>query len=261
MTRYPHKQRAAGFPQLVAHRGYAYRYPENSLEALRAALDAGVPFIEFDVQLSKDRVPVLLHDSSLARTAGLPRRVFEMSFAELLSIEVNETLRLGNTFQGIRIPALAQALSLLGEYPGAQAFVEVKRASLGRFGLTEVMKIVLGELRPHFEKCVLTSFDAQALAHARDAGAPRIAWVLEEYDLSARRQAQALGPDYLFCDYLKLPEGVDELWAGAWAWVLYEITDPQPAIQWYRRGAELIETMQVGEMLRDPRLAKGRLGC
>ena len=56
--------------ELVAHRGYAARYPENTRESLAAAVRAGARFLEFDVQLSADGVPVLLHDVTLSARPG-----------------------------------------------------------------------------------------------------------------------------------------------------------------------------------------------
>ena len=49
--------------QLVAHRGHALEYPENTLPAFASALQLGVRHLELDVQLSRDRVPIVLHDS------------------------------------------------------------------------------------------------------------------------------------------------------------------------------------------------------
>ena len=63
---------------LVAHRGDAARFPENTVPALRGALDAGARWLECDVQLSRDRVPMLLHDGDLARTFDDPRSVFDL---------------------------------------------------------------------------------------------------------------------------------------------------------------------------------------
>ena len=56
---------------LVAHRGHAAAFPENTLPALRSALELGAAWLEFDIQLSADRIPVLCHDASLQRTAGI----------------------------------------------------------------------------------------------------------------------------------------------------------------------------------------------
>ncbi|MFM2287572.1 MAG: hypothetical protein RL684_715, partial [Pseudomonadota bacterium] len=62
---------------LVAHRGNAAECPENTLPAFQSALQLGVRFLELDVQLSRDGVPIVIHDHLLARTTGLPGSVFE----------------------------------------------------------------------------------------------------------------------------------------------------------------------------------------
>ena len=82
-------------PHLIAHCGYAKHYPENTLVALEAALQAGACYIEFDVQLTADRVPVVCHDATLQRTAGLDQHLLSMTATQLASIYVNETARIG----------------------------------------------------------------------------------------------------------------------------------------------------------------------
>jgi len=61
-------------------------FPENTLPALRSALELGATHIEFDVQLSSDGVPMVLHDALLKRCAGLERDALEMKWAELQEI-------------------------------------------------------------------------------------------------------------------------------------------------------------------------------
>src|SRR5690606_1114559 len=104
-------------PELVAHRGNAAEYPENSLPALRSALELGARYVEFDVQLTADRQPILLHDANLQRTAGIDRNALEMTLAELADVRVNETTRLGPRFTDVGIPTLAQAVDLLEAHP------------------------------------------------------------------------------------------------------------------------------------------------
>ena len=58
-------------PVLVAHRGYSGRYPENTLLAYKAAREQGALYMELDLQMTSDRVPVLHHDESLLRMAGV----------------------------------------------------------------------------------------------------------------------------------------------------------------------------------------------
>jgi glycerophosphoryl diester phosphodiesterase len=86
-------------PMVVAHRGDSFHAPENTLEAARRGLEAGADAWEFDVQLTRDGVPVVLHDESLSRTTDVaarfaddPRardgfRVFDFDFDEVRSLD------------------------------------------------------------------------------------------------------------------------------------------------------------------------------
>ena len=59
------------FPRFMGHRGAAGLAPENTLASIRKAADQGAPWVEFDVMLTGDGVPVLFHDDSLKRLTGL----------------------------------------------------------------------------------------------------------------------------------------------------------------------------------------------
>ena len=59
-------------PWVVAHRGYSGRYPENSASAFDAAIGIGAEMVELDVCLTKDRIPVVIHDQTLERTTDGP---------------------------------------------------------------------------------------------------------------------------------------------------------------------------------------------
>jgi glycerophosphoryl diester phosphodiesterase len=69
-----------------AHRGVASRAPENTLAALRDAIAAGADFMETDVQLSKDNVLVIAHDSDFSRLGGVPKKVWDLNYAEICAI-------------------------------------------------------------------------------------------------------------------------------------------------------------------------------
>jgi glycerophosphoryl diester phosphodiesterase len=71
----------AGLPEIVAHRGNAAEFPENTLQSLQSAVDLGLRWVEFDVQLTADRVPVVFHDSDLARVAGRPDSVHALPWS------------------------------------------------------------------------------------------------------------------------------------------------------------------------------------
>lgn len=241
-------------PVLIAHRGYALRYPENTLAGIGAAFAAGACYVEFDIQLCADRVPVLMHDESLRRTTGVDGSVLETPLARLRMIEVSERERLGEESRGGRIPTLAEAVELVRSRPRREAFVEIKCESLERFGLDDTVGATVDALRSAADLLIVISFDREAIRRARELGAPRIGWVLEEWSVAARSDAESLGPDFLFSDRRLLPPG-ERVWPGPWRWAVYEVTDPDEAMELAGRGVELVETMALTEMLADPRLA------
>ncbi|MHB9858731.1 glycerophosphodiester phosphodiesterase [Streptomyces sp. YIM S03343] len=70
----------------VAHRGAPYRFRENTTDSLRAALDLGADAVEFDVRLTRDGVPVLLHDETLSRLWELDRPLSALSADEVRGV-------------------------------------------------------------------------------------------------------------------------------------------------------------------------------
>lgn len=68
---------------VIGHRGAAGIAPENTLEALRAGVQADADILEFDVRLTKDRVPVLIHDSYMAKTPRQSSRVSQLTVKQL----------------------------------------------------------------------------------------------------------------------------------------------------------------------------------
>lgn len=233
----------------VAHRGYAQHYPENTRESLIAAIKVGAAFVEFDIQFSADGVPVLLHDSTLDRTAGCSGSVFDFDAATLARIEVNEPARLGDAFTGVHIPLLSDIAAELACWPGVTAFVEIKQESLERMGHSFTIERVLSALGNAIDQCIVISFSEKAVRLARQHSECRIGWALHEWSEQYRQTAIELAPEYLFCNHRKLPPAPAPLWAGPWSWVVYEVADLELAASLFGRGVHLLETMAIAEMM------------
>jgi glycerophosphoryl diester phosphodiesterase len=231
----------------VAHRGNAAEFPENTLPAFVSALELGVRFLELDVQLSRDGVPIVTHDHLLARTTGLPGSVFDHDASELATVEAAESQRFGTRFAGTRLALLRDVLQLLAGRPEITLFIEIKRASLAQFGHDHVVSQVLEVIRPWRAQCVVISFDLGAIHRARRLGDAPIGWVLDSADDHSRLKYEALQPQFLFCDHLKLPPA-GRLWQGPWRWVIYEVANLPLALSLAERGADYVETMAVREM-------------
>jgi glycerophosphoryl diester phosphodiesterase len=97
---------------VIAHRGYRTRYPENTLPAFEAALDAGVDMIELDVMLSRDRKMVVIHDPNLERTTNGKGSVDQYTLAELRELDAGGWF--DPRFAGEPLPTLEEVLDLLG---------------------------------------------------------------------------------------------------------------------------------------------------
>ncbi|MEJ2643118.1 MAG: glycerophosphodiester phosphodiesterase family protein [Desulfosarcinaceae bacterium] len=107
---------------LIGHRGYAGRYPENTLAGFRAAAQAGLKMVELDVRLSRDRHLVVIHDADLVRLAGIHRRVNQLTLNELKSVDAGAWF--DHAFSGERIPTLAEVFAVLPSEMGIN--VEIK---------------------------------------------------------------------------------------------------------------------------------------
>ncbi len=101
---------------IVAHRantrkGIAERIPENSLEIIQVAIESGVvDMVELDVRPTKDGVLILMHDASVKRTTNGTKNVSDMTYAEILELDMNRENDSQKT--GIKVPTLKQAFEL-----------------------------------------------------------------------------------------------------------------------------------------------------
>jgi glycerophosphoryl diester phosphodiesterase len=234
--------------ELLAHRGYAARFPENTRVAIEAAVDAGARFVEFDIQLSRDQVPHLLHDVDFQRTGNSTAQIFDLDADQVAELRVGEPERFGQVFAAVRVPRLTEVVEDLQRWPEVTAFVEIKRQSVEQFGVEAVLGAVLPVLEPVLKQCVLISFEQDVIEAARDRAGVPIGWALRSWDEVSRAAVEDLQPEYLFCNVTRLPPEPESLWKGSWIWVAYEVVDPDKARVLANRGVGMIETMAFVEM-------------
>lgn len=107
---------------VIAHRGDRVAAPENTLYALRKAVEMGVDAIEFDVRMTRDGVPVLLHDADLDRTTDATGALSGRTLAELAQVNAGAKFP-GGTTEAHRIPRLEEILDAFRTIP---IVIEVK---------------------------------------------------------------------------------------------------------------------------------------
>lgn len=111
-------------PQVLAHRGDARHEPENTLPAFAAALSRGADGVELDVRLTRDGVPVVVHDATVDRTTDGHGRVSALSSAELGRLRCRAT---GHGRAQVGIPLLEEVLAWAHTHQ-PQLHVELKDA-------------------------------------------------------------------------------------------------------------------------------------
>jgi len=148
------------------HRGYAAKYPENTMISYKAAIELGVDAIEFDVWLTKDKVPVLIHDGNTMRTCGKDSRIQDLTFEELREFEPAYTDKFGDEFvgRGIKIPSLEELLAYCSEnHPKIILGVEIKEYTEETVDLTVALLKKYG----FFDSCYFYAFNARIIKYLK----------------------------------------------------------------------------------------------
>lgn len=131
---------------VLGHRGYSARYPENTLNAFKKALELGADGIELDLRGTKDGKVVVIHDEDLKRLCGVDAKVSDLTFEELNKY----------TMKGEKIPAFEEALALLDRKHILNA--EIKEAKVAEKTLRLIDEFRLTE------NTVVSSFDHGLIA-------------------------------------------------------------------------------------------------
>lgn len=230
----------ARFLHLVARGGDAAGYPENTLPAFQSALDLGVRFVEVDVQLASNGVPMAVRGEDVM-VDGVLLSISSLSAAEVAMVDASESHRFGQQFSGTCIPRLVDVLSLITKRPETTIFVNLCRGSIARFGQDQVVAQVAQTVKPFRSRCIIVSHDLPAVLRARRATGLPIGWEIGSYDDHTRLKYEALQPEYLFCDLSLLPPR-GSLWRGPWRWAIRAAATLNDAMDLAERGADFIST-------------------
>jgi glycerophosphoryl diester phosphodiesterase len=149
-------------PWIIGHRGYHAKYPENTLIAFQAALEAGAMMIELDVMLSRDRQVVVIHDETLERTTDGHGSVTDLALAELKQLDAGSWF--DSQFAGQQIPELSEVLDLVN----GRAYVNIEiKSSAYEFrhppDAVEKQVVELIRQKKLLDTSMISSFDVNIL--------------------------------------------------------------------------------------------------
>ena len=152
-------------PQIIGHRGAAGYAPENTLEGIHTAADLGIEWVELDVKLTKDQIPIIFHDDTLDRTTNGHGPVALMTYEEIRQLEAGSWFSDG--FAGIRIPTLEEAIDVILER-GLGLNLEIKPCPGREKETAEVALDLLSQIWDDHDKLLISSFQHVSLEVALD---------------------------------------------------------------------------------------------
>ena len=213
------------YPRIIAHRCGGRLAAENSRAGLRVAAALGCRGVEFDVMLSRDGVPVLMHDETVERTTGATGAVADLSLADLRRLDIG----------GEPVPTLAEVMDDCQRL-GLWANIEIKP---GRGREAETGRVVGRMVQDRWDgHGVVSSFSRVALAAAQEEAAGLPVALLAE-DLPADWREAARGPGaigwHLAATVAK--ESIARVRAAGLAVACYTVDDPAMAEQLFAAGA------------------------
>ncbi|MCQ2484239.1 MAG: glycerophosphodiester phosphodiesterase [Clostridia bacterium] len=145
----------------IAHRGFSGKYPENTMLAFRKAVEIGADGIELDVQYTKDRQLVIIHDESVDRTCDGKGLVADMTLEELRKLDASAGFR---GIYGInRIPTLREYFELVAPLKGFVTNIELKTGINEYDGIEQMVCDMIKEFGLE-DRIIISSFNHFSVA-------------------------------------------------------------------------------------------------
>jgi len=234
---------------VIAHRGYSGKFPENTLIAYQAAYAHGARWMECDIQLSHDLVPIVHHDANLKRMAGVDRDIRQIKAKELRKLSAYYPEKFSDDYIGNPFCELRKLSKWMKNHKDVTMFVEIKKHSLATFGIEHTMQAVYQALKKVKNQCVIISFDPYIVEYAREKYGLSIGWVIPEWSATVQ-------PDFLFTSKKIMPEDPEKWWQGNWNWANYNVDVAEEMPQWIEKGLMYIETNEIADILKQQNKAR-----
>ena len=234
-------------PIFIAHRGYASAFPENTLVALDEARLAGAQYIEVDIQLTSDHIPVLFHDRDLRRLCQQTGTIHNYSFSELEEFFVTDAEKFADKYADNKITSLSLLIKYLKEYPALNAFIELKRLMIDTFGEKKVLETLLPLFEGMENRISFISYNQTILQTIDNETDFSVGVVIDQWD--EYKQKKSFIPEWLFCSAEGLPEDNNEIEKIEAKIAVFEVGNIGLAKHLLAKGIKYLETFRIKEML------------
>lgn len=237
-------------PTIIGHRGARTNAPENTLAGLRCAHAEGATWVEFDVKLTRDGIPILIHDETLERTTDGRGAVRDLTLDEIVRVDAGCPAVFGDRFRGERIPTLEASLALLRDL-GMGFNLEVKpcpglEGETSRAALAVVARVWPADAAVP----VISSFKRASLEAARLAAPdlPR-GYLAERLEGDWLAQARSLGCATLHPGFRDLTrDQVETAHAAGLPVLVWTVNDPARAVELRGWGVDSLITDVPGKI-------------
>ncbi|PZO86462.1 MAG: glycerophosphoryl diester phosphodiesterase [Micavibrio aeruginosavorus] len=152
-------------PKVIGHRGAKAYAPENTLESIETAASLGVEWVELDVKLTRDGVPIIFHDEELDRTTNGSGLVAETSYDDICQLEAGSWFADG--FAGVKIPTLEEAVDILLKH-NLGLNLEIKPCPGREKETAEAALDQLSQIWDDHDRLLISSFQHVSLEAAMD---------------------------------------------------------------------------------------------
>lgn len=147
-------------PKIIGHRGACGYAPENTIESIRTAAELGAKWVELDVKLTKDQIPVIFHDDTLERTTNGSGNMADISYEDLRQLETGSWY--ADSFTGINVPTLEEVCEVLIEMD-LGLNLEIKPCPGREIETAEVALDHLSRIWDDHDKLLISSFSHVSL--------------------------------------------------------------------------------------------------
>lgn len=217
-------------PKVIGHRGACGYAPENTLESIKTAAEMGITWVEIDVRLTKDFVPVIFHDDSLERTTNGSGNVADITYEELQALEAGSWY--AESFSGVKIPTLEEAIDVILDHKMGLN-LEIKPAPGQEKETAEAALDTLSRIWDDADKLLLSSFQHVSLEVCKDMAPDwKRALLLKEpaknwSELAEYLEVEAINFDGRKADFNR--ELIELYIEDGYNTLAYTINDPQRA--------------------------------
>ena len=235
--------------EIIAHRGYSARAPENTVAALELALDVGATAVEFDLHATRDGTPVLLHDATLDRTTDGTGPLLHVSASEIEALDAGSWF--DGKFDGEPLPTLERALAAIAPRI-ERVYAEIKGVRRRRHLRTLAETVREAGLQ---ERTVYISMDWNALDGIRSTDPDAfLGYIVEEIGRTDDALSRAKGDERALLDFdarilLANPEIAEMALDTAVPLAVWTVNDATVAARLLDMGVCRFTTNQVERLL------------